>query len=138
MLSISIRYPSTVMADDGGLVYYQQQVLTTVGRSVLGLVDGQRPSRPAGSHYPPERSTDNSDNSLVPVEPEEFTLGGPRLARADRAGRRQRRGVAWIGLGISPGWRTIQRRCPVGAEPAGEHRRTGPGDRVDVGRGAVR
>jgi hypothetical protein len=36
-LFVSTHYPSTVRADDGGPVYYQQQVLATVRRSVLGL-----------------------------------------------------------------------------------------------------
>ena len=36
-LFVSTHYPSTVTADDGGPVYYQQQVLGTVRRSDLGL-----------------------------------------------------------------------------------------------------
>jgi hypothetical protein len=35
-LMVSTHYPSTVTADEGGLVYYQQQVLATVPRSDLG------------------------------------------------------------------------------------------------------
>jgi hypothetical protein len=36
-LFVSTHYPSTVTGDDGGPVYYQQQVLATVARSDLGL-----------------------------------------------------------------------------------------------------
>jgi hypothetical protein len=36
-LFVSTHYPSSVTADDGGPVYYQQQVLSTVRRSDLGL-----------------------------------------------------------------------------------------------------
>jgi hypothetical protein len=36
-LFVSTHYPSGVKADDGGSVYYQQQVLSTVRRSDLGL-----------------------------------------------------------------------------------------------------
>jgi hypothetical protein len=36
-LFVSTHYPSTVTADDGGPVYYQQQVLGTVRRADLGL-----------------------------------------------------------------------------------------------------
>jgi hypothetical protein len=37
-LSVSTHYPATdVQADDGGPIYYQQQVLATVSRSALGL-----------------------------------------------------------------------------------------------------
>ena len=37
-LSVSTHYPATdVFADDGGPIYYQQQVLGTVARSALGL-----------------------------------------------------------------------------------------------------
>ena len=35
-LFVSTHYPSTVAADEGGRVYYQQQVLATVPRSALG------------------------------------------------------------------------------------------------------
>jgi hypothetical protein len=35
-LSVSTHYPSTVTADEGGKVYYQQQVLATIPRSDLG------------------------------------------------------------------------------------------------------
>jgi hypothetical protein len=35
-LSVSTHYPSTVSADEGGKVYYQQQVLSTVPRSSFG------------------------------------------------------------------------------------------------------
>jgi hypothetical protein len=34
---VSTHYPSTVKADEGGKVYYQQQVLATVPRSAFGL-----------------------------------------------------------------------------------------------------
>ena len=37
VLSVSTHYPSTVQADGGGPVYYQQQVLSTLRRSALGL-----------------------------------------------------------------------------------------------------
>ena len=37
VLSVSTHYPSGVQADEGGPVYYQQQVLSTVPRSALGL-----------------------------------------------------------------------------------------------------
>jgi hypothetical protein len=37
VLSVSTHYPSSVQADEGGPVYYQQQVLSTVQRSALGL-----------------------------------------------------------------------------------------------------
>ena len=36
-LFVSTHYPSSVTADGGGPVYYQQQVLATVPRSSLGL-----------------------------------------------------------------------------------------------------
>jgi hypothetical protein len=36
-LFISTHYPSTVTADEGGPIYYQQQVLSTVRRSDLGI-----------------------------------------------------------------------------------------------------
>lgn len=36
-LFVSTHYPSTVEADGGGPVYYQQQVLSTVRRTDLGL-----------------------------------------------------------------------------------------------------
>ena len=36
-LSVSTHYPSSVIADEGGPVYYQQQVLGTISRSALGL-----------------------------------------------------------------------------------------------------
>jgi hypothetical protein len=36
-LSVSTHYPSSVRADDGGPVYYQQQVLSTLKRSDLGV-----------------------------------------------------------------------------------------------------
>ena len=35
-LMVSTHYPSTVTADEGGPVYYQQQVLATVPRSAFG------------------------------------------------------------------------------------------------------
>jgi hypothetical protein len=35
-LMVSTHYPSTVTADDGGPIYYQQQVLATVPRSAFG------------------------------------------------------------------------------------------------------
>jgi hypothetical protein len=37
VLSVSTHYPSTVVADEGGPVYYQQQVLSTLDRTELGL-----------------------------------------------------------------------------------------------------
>jgi hypothetical protein len=36
-LAVSTHYPSAVIADDGGPVYYQQQVLETVTRADLGI-----------------------------------------------------------------------------------------------------
>jgi hypothetical protein len=36
-LMVSTHYPSDVTADEGGPIYYQQQVLATVPRSELGL-----------------------------------------------------------------------------------------------------
>jgi hypothetical protein len=36
-LFVSTHYPSTVTADEGGPVYYQQQVLSTVDRSAIGF-----------------------------------------------------------------------------------------------------
>ena len=36
-LGVSTHYPSSVIADGGGPVYYQQQVLETVSRAALGL-----------------------------------------------------------------------------------------------------
>ncbi|HET6687494.1 MAG TPA: hypothetical protein VFH02_13335, partial [Jiangellaceae bacterium] len=36
-LFVSTHYPSTVVGDDGGPVYYQQQVLASVTRPDLGL-----------------------------------------------------------------------------------------------------
>jgi hypothetical protein len=36
-LAVSTRYPSDVIADDGGPVYYQQQVLETTSRAALGI-----------------------------------------------------------------------------------------------------
>jgi hypothetical protein len=36
-LSVSTHYPSSVTADGGGPVYYQQQVLATVSRGALGI-----------------------------------------------------------------------------------------------------
>jgi hypothetical protein len=36
-LSVSTHPPSSVTADDGSPVYYQQQVLATIPRSSLGL-----------------------------------------------------------------------------------------------------
>jgi len=35
-LFVSTHYPSNVTADEGGPVYYQQQVLSTVPRSAIG------------------------------------------------------------------------------------------------------
>jgi hypothetical protein len=35
-LSVSTHYPSTVVADEGGKVFYQQQVLATIPRSAVG------------------------------------------------------------------------------------------------------
>lgn len=37
VFSVSTHYPSSVTADEGGPVYYQQQVLSTVSRSALGV-----------------------------------------------------------------------------------------------------
>jgi hypothetical protein len=37
-LFVSTHYPSNVTADEGGPVYYQQQVLSTVPRSAIGYV----------------------------------------------------------------------------------------------------
>ena len=37
VLSVSTHYPSTVTADEGGPVYYQQQVLSTMSRTALGV-----------------------------------------------------------------------------------------------------
>ena len=37
VLSVSTHYPSTVIADEGGPVYYQQQVLSTLSRTALGV-----------------------------------------------------------------------------------------------------
>lgn len=37
VLSVSTHYPSTVIADEGGPVYYQQQVLSTLSRTALGI-----------------------------------------------------------------------------------------------------
>ena len=37
VLSVSTHYPSSVTADEGGPVYYQQQVLSTVSRAALGV-----------------------------------------------------------------------------------------------------
>ena len=36
-LYVSTHYPSTIDADEGGPVYYQQQVLATVSRAKLGI-----------------------------------------------------------------------------------------------------
>jgi hypothetical protein len=36
-LFISTHYPSNVTADEGGSIYYQQQILSTVSRSILGI-----------------------------------------------------------------------------------------------------
>ena len=36
-LFVSTHYPSTVRADEGGPVYYQQQVLASASRSDLGI-----------------------------------------------------------------------------------------------------
>jgi hypothetical protein len=36
-LFVSTHYPSKVTADEGGPVYYQQQVLSTVDRSAIGI-----------------------------------------------------------------------------------------------------
>jgi hypothetical protein len=36
-LAVSTHYPSDVIADNGGSVYYQQQVLETVSRAALGI-----------------------------------------------------------------------------------------------------
>jgi hypothetical protein len=35
-LFVSTHYPSAVQADEGGPVFYQQQVLATVSRAALG------------------------------------------------------------------------------------------------------
>jgi hypothetical protein len=37
VLSVSTHYPSAVVADEGGPVYYQQQVLSTLNRTALGI-----------------------------------------------------------------------------------------------------
>jgi hypothetical protein len=37
VLSVSTHYPSGVAADEGGPVYYQQQVLSTLSRTALGI-----------------------------------------------------------------------------------------------------
>ena len=37
VLSVSTHYPSTVTADEGGPVYYQQQVLSTLSGTALGV-----------------------------------------------------------------------------------------------------
>jgi len=37
VLSVSTHYPSPVVADEGGPVYYQQQVLSTLNRTALGI-----------------------------------------------------------------------------------------------------
>ena len=37
VLSVSTHYPSSVEADEGGPVYYQQQVLSTISRAALGM-----------------------------------------------------------------------------------------------------
>jgi hypothetical protein len=37
VLSVSTHYPSSVQADEGGPVYYQQQVLSTISRAALGI-----------------------------------------------------------------------------------------------------
>ncbi len=37
VLSVSTHYPSAVVADEGGPVYYQQQVLSTLSRTALGI-----------------------------------------------------------------------------------------------------
>jgi hypothetical protein len=36
-LSVSTHYPSSITADDGSRVLYQQQVLGTISRASLGL-----------------------------------------------------------------------------------------------------
>jgi hypothetical protein len=36
-LFVSTHYPSDVAADDGGPIYYQQQILSTVSRAALGI-----------------------------------------------------------------------------------------------------
>ncbi len=41
-LSVSTHYPSTVKADDGSTLYYQQQVLGTTNRASVG---SNHPSR---------------------------------------------------------------------------------------------
>jgi hypothetical protein len=37
VLSVSTHYPSSVVADEGGPVYYQQQILSTLSRTALGI-----------------------------------------------------------------------------------------------------
>jgi hypothetical protein len=37
VLSVSTHYPSSVTADEGGPVYYQQQVLSTLSRAAMGI-----------------------------------------------------------------------------------------------------
>jgi hypothetical protein len=37
VLAVSTHYPSSVTADEGGPVYYQQQVLSTLSRAALGI-----------------------------------------------------------------------------------------------------
>ena len=37
VLSVSTHYPSAVVADEGGPVYYQEQVLSTLSRTALGI-----------------------------------------------------------------------------------------------------
>ena len=37
VLAVSTHYPSSVTADEGGPVYYQQQVLSTLSRATLGI-----------------------------------------------------------------------------------------------------
>jgi uncharacterized protein (DUF427 family) len=37
VMSVSTHYPSPVIADEGGPVYYQQQVLSTLSRTALGI-----------------------------------------------------------------------------------------------------
>ncbi|HYY46952.1 MAG TPA: hypothetical protein VE951_07825, partial [Candidatus Angelobacter sp.] len=36
-LSVSTHYPSNVTADEGGPIFYQQQVLATIPRTAVGL-----------------------------------------------------------------------------------------------------
>jgi hypothetical protein len=36
-LSVSTHYPSNVKADDGSVLYYQQQVLGTISRQAAGI-----------------------------------------------------------------------------------------------------